>query len=141
MSLKSFTTAARAAEENALDGLPVEVEIDGRNVVFLPPSDGQFAIALAGSSDLATTASQAATQINFFFSLLAKEEDSTYLRRRLFNRDDPFGIDMVADIITYLMEEWSARPTKQPSDYLPSQSSGGTRSTAQRRHRASNSST
>jgi hypothetical protein len=141
MSLKSFTTAARSSEERALDGLPVEVDIDGRNISFLPPSDGQFAIALAGTSDLNTTTEQAATQINFFFSLIEREEDGKHLRRRLFARDDDFGIEMIADIITYLMEEWSARPTKQPSDFLPSQSSAGTRSTAARRHRASTSST
>jgi hypothetical protein len=141
MSLKSFTTAARSAEEHALEGLPIKVEIDGRKITFLPPSDGQFAIALAGSGDLVDTATMASTQINFFFSLIEDQKDSAYLRRRLFDRADDFGVEMIADIITYVMEEWSARPTKQPSDFLPSQSSGGTRSTAARRHKASTSST
>ena len=136
MSLKSFTTAARSAEENAFEAVPITVEIDEREITFLPPTDGQFAVALAGSGDLVDTATMASTQINFFFSLIEKKDDSNYLRRRLFDRSDDFGVEMIADIITYLMEEWSARPTKQPSDFLPSQSSAGTRSTAKRRTQA-----
>jgi hypothetical protein len=140
MSIKSFVTAAKSAENRAAlnEALPIEVEIDDRKITFFPPDDGQFAIALAGTGDLVDNATMASTQINFFFSLIHDEKDHAHLRRRLFDWRDPFGVENVADVIEYLMEEWSARPTKQPSDFLPSQSSAGKKSTAVR-HRSTSS--
>jgi hypothetical protein len=134
MTIKSFTTAARNNTDDGVLGEPVDVEVDGRTVTFLPPTTGQIAVTLAGSSEMATDSELAAAQINFFFSLLEKR-DATWFRRRLFDRSDDFDIETIGEIVEYLMEQWSARPTKQPSDYLPSQRSGGKKSTAVR-HRS-----
>lgn len=130
MAIKEFTTAANAAvDEDAGEvGASVTVSIDGREVTFLPPTSGQLAVTLAGSGDMASEMEQVASTINFFFSLL-DDRDSAYFRRRLFKRNDPFDVDNIAELVEYLIEEWSARPTKQPSDYLASQRTAGPKST------------
>lgn len=137
MTVKSFTTSGKSVEANQTPiGEPVEIELDDRKITFIPPTTGQWAVTMAGSSDPESPAEMIATQINFFFSML-DDEDVSYFRHRLFDREDPFDVDNIAEIIEYLMEEWTARPTKQPSDYLPSQSNGGKKSTARRPHAVS----
>jgi len=138
MAIKEFTTSAVASvdEDEGAVGSEVTVKVDGREVTFYPPTSGQLAVTLAGSGDMATEMEQAAATINFFFSLL-EHRDATFFRKRLFDRDDGFDMDTIADLVSYLLEEWSARPTKQPSDFLPSQRTAGQRSTAKQRHVAS----
>lgn len=136
MTLKQFTTAARSAPEEAPAGEPLDVEIDGRKVTLLPPTTGQLAIAMIGGGDMATQGEQIATSINFFFGLL-EEKDAKFFRRRLFDRDDSFDVEQIADICEYATEEWFGRPTKQPSDFLPSQHGSGKKSTAKRHKAAS----
>jgi hypothetical protein len=137
MTIKSFTTSGKSVEQNGTPmGEPVAVDVDGREVTFVPPTTGQWAVTMAGGTDSSSPSDQVATQINFFFSML-DPKDVAYFKHRLFDREDPFDVDNIADIITYLLEEWAARPTKQPSDYLPSQRSGGKKSTATRPHAVS----
>lgn len=137
MTIKSFTTSGKSVEENGTPmGEPVTVDVDGREVIFIPPTTGQWAVTMAGGTDSSSPSDQIATQINFFFSML-DDKDVHYFKHRLFDREDAFDVDNIAEIITYLLEEWAARPTKQPSDYLPSQRSAGKRSTATRPHAAS----
>lgn len=135
MSVKAFVTSAKTVDDNETPiGETLVIEIDERAITLTPPTTGQWAVYLAGSSDTSSSAEMMASQINFFFSLL-DEDDARYAKRRLFHRDDAFDVDNVAEILEFAMEEWSARPTKQPSDFLPSQSSNGKRSTAAR-HRS-----
>lgn len=137
MTVKSFTTAGKSVEANQTPlGEPLSIELDGREITFTPPTTGQWAVTMAGGTDTSSPSDMIATQINFFFGML-DTDDVNYFRHRLFDREDPFDVDNITEIIEYLIEEWSARPTKQPSDFLPSQSNGGKRSTAVRRHVAS----
>jgi hypothetical protein len=132
LTIKAFTTAAKADGDEF--GEPITFPVDGHDTTFNPPTSGQISVALIGASDMATSVEAAAATINFFFSLL-DDEDVTHYKRRLFDREDPFGPETIGELIEMLMEEWSARPTKQPTDYAPSQRSGGQRSTPTR-HRA-----
>lgn len=130
MTIKSFSTAAKSVEDNETPvGAPVEVEFDERKILFNPPTTGQWAVTMAGNSDAADTSEQLATQINFFFSLLGSK-DAAWFKHRLFDRDDPFDVDNIAELIEYLMEEWAGRPTKPSSTSSTAQSNGGKRSTA-----------
>lgn len=134
MTIKQFRTAAKAQVDNEeATGEPLEVDIDGRAVTLLPPTAGQLGLALTGNSDMASTPENIASSINLFFGIL-EDHDAKFFRRRLFDRADPFDIDQIAAILEYAMEEWYGRPTKQPSDFLPSQHSTGKKSTA-KRHR------
>lgn len=134
MTVRQFKTAARAAADNGDVNLPdVEIEVDERLVNFKAPSAGALAMAMTvgGSGDAEATADI----INFFFSML-DQKDSRYFRSRLFNHSDPFGPGEIAELVGMLTEEWSGFPTKQPSDYLPSQENGGRRSTPRHRRQA-----
>lgn len=137
MTMKQFRTSAKNADPEAPIGEPLTVDIDEREITFLPPTSGQIAILLAGSDETHTDMESAAALINFFFSMIESDSDSTYMRKRLFDRRDPFGIDEISELIDYVMGEWSATPTRRPSDYLPSQRTTGRRSTPVRHRTAS----
>lgn len=135
MTIKEFVTSAEHAADSdeALLTKDIAVTVDGREVLFFAPTEGQLALFMAGASDSTSQMSSIASTINFFFSLL-DEENIRYFKVRLFDRNDKFGAVDVVKLVEYLVGEWSARPTKQPSDFMPSQSPTGQRSTA-RRHR------
>lgn len=128
MTIKQFTTAAKDPHDNVAAGDDQEIEVDGRTVKFYAPTSGQLGVAMATAAGYGTNMDRGAASINFFFSLM-DEEDQNHFKGRLFDRNDPFDIDEISEITTFLMEDWSATPTKQPSDYAQSQSNGGHRST------------
>lgn len=155
MPYKEFNTAARKALASTDAELPqpVTVTVDSREVTFQPATEGQIALILAALSDTSGTLNGIATVINFFFSLLDPtklevqdgEDDSgladamskldsdiRYFKLRLLDGNDPFDGGDVIDIVSYLIEEWTAHPTKQPSDFMPSHKNGGRKSTARR---------
>lgn len=131
--MKEFTTAAKAvaASNEGVVGEVLVAKVDGREVTFNPPTEGQMAVLLAASAGLMSDAEAAANIINFFFSLVG-DDDSRYLRQKLFHSEDPFGLEEIKDITMWLIEEWSGRPTKSPSDFMPSRQAGGPKSTQRR---------
>jgi hypothetical protein len=136
--MKEFVTAIKAVEstDEAALGTPVTIKVDDREVTFSPATSGQIAILLAGASDSSTSVTGISSAINFFFSLLDNDDDRRYFKVRLLDRTDPFEAEDVTQIVMYLVEEWSGRPTKQPSDFLPSQESDGQKSTVKRHRQA-----
>lgn len=118
-----------------------EVIAEDHEVTVLGPNGGQMTYLIgAVGSDTGTISERAAGMMNFLYDLM-DEDDARWFRRRLLSRRDPFGPKEVGDITDWLLEQWVGRPTKSPSDYLPSRKSGGPRSTAAVRHRASTRST
>jgi hypothetical protein len=133
MTYKEFVTSAQADRASGEVGRPITVLVDGEEITFEGATESQIALLIAATSATATNiTSGIADVINFFFSLLS-EEDSRTLRHRLFDRDDPFDVENITDILMYLVEEWSARPTQSPSDSTPSPNSAGQKSTARLR--------
>lgn len=123
--MREFVTAVKAAEQVAAgedDPKPITVKIDGRETTFYPPSAEMLAtlMALLGTADDMRLLSSA---IAYFIEMLGPEDRAWY-QARLLRRDDPFDLDMVADIIVGLIEEWSGTPTELPSG--STSSSGGT---------------
>jgi hypothetical protein len=115
--MKSFSTAAKAAghEKDLPIGEDVEFEHDGRTVKALSPTGPQLAIFLAAFGDTAVEGRRVVDTINFFSSRFVNEEAS-YFRRRLNDPDDAFDFDAMSEILVWLIEEWSGRPTTSPSD-------------------------
>ena len=129
--MKQFTTAARrgaAAVRNPVD-VTFEFEIrDGEFVEMTahPPTTGQLALFMAHQIDTGTGA------IRAMFSLLdavLTPEDYRIVENQL---HDGMDVAVVTEVISFLIEEWSARPTLSPSDSAPSRSTTGRRSTAKR---------
>jgi len=140
--MKEFVTAVERDDDPQLaDDVTFMVRgipdlVDDREVTAHSPTSGQLTLFMAVAGDTIDTPEAMATSINFLFSLL-DPSDYSYLKRRLLKRDDPFGAKEIADILIYLIEEWSARPTQSPSDSPTSRSRGGRSSTARRSSAAS----
>lgn len=136
---KDFETAARAAtttQEEEEAGLPFTVteKDENGNVTArvtcrcFRPGDGQLAILMATTGRHSSQNEQIAGIINFFASVL-DDDSHTYLVNRLLDRKDEFGLEQVQDIMEWMIEEWTGRPTKSPSVSTRSPSSTGQGST------------
>jgi hypothetical protein len=89
-----------------------EVTVEKREVTAHPPRDGQVAMMMARMGRHSSTSDKIAGIIDFFVDIL-DDEDHQYVVGRLMDRNDPFGIADVTDIMGYLVEEWAARPTRK----------------------------
>lgn len=126
-TLKKFVTSAKNADEQG-DVLPVgdplPIQIDDREITLLPPTTSQFVLMLASMEAAASEQDQYASIINFFFGMI-DDEDKRYIFARLRDRKDPFDVEDLSEIVEYVTEEWSARPTEESQDSSsPSQGSG-----------------
>lgn len=131
--MKEFVTAARELEEEgAEEEQPVEFSVDGQMCFAYRPSGGQVAVLMATTGRHTSENEQIAGFLNFFVSVL-DEDSHAYLVSRLLDRTDPFDLDQVQAISSYLMEEWSGRPTKSSSGSTGSRRSTGRSSTVKQR--------
>lgn len=126
--MREFSTAAAAVETDGdTFGKDVTIKIDGREVRFLPATEGQLAMVL--STDAMPVMQKISVAINFFFGLIRDGRDADYFKSRLFDRADPFGAESISEIVTALIEEWTGNPTQSSSDSTPSQDDIGAVST------------
>ena len=138
--MREFNTAAWAKKQSEKQdetfGWDIEVPIDGRKVKFVGASTSGISLVIAASQ--ADTVQKVASVTNFFFSLVAEQEDKDWLRSRLWDNNDPFGVGMIEEISLALIEEWSGeRPTQPASGSSSSPETAGRRSTAKHRSGAS----
>jgi hypothetical protein len=135
-----FVTAARQHPESAIaDAEPITFTVDGEEFTAHPPTPGQLALIMAAQTSRSMTERIAA--IIDFMDCLLDESGQERFRDRLMDRDDPFDVEQVQEVISGLMEEWTARPTQRSSDSSSSQASTGRSSTVKRRSGATTSST
>lgn len=125
--VKQFTTAAR---KRAIPVEWIEFEIveapeaegDVARVItckaVAEPSDGQIAFLMARQTQHVRTQEKVGALLNFFDSVL-EDETQSYISDRLLDPEDEFGVDEIQDILGFLMEEWSARPTKSSTASIP----------------------
>lgn len=123
-------------EVEADERMPFTMADDDTQLYALPPTTGQLALLAGAMSEFADEGRVAASVMDMFWSLL-DEDTGRHLRGRLRDRKDVFELEDVMNILEWVVEETTARPTKQPSDYLESRASSGRRSTAPARKRAS----
>lgn len=127
--MREFTTAANAVAEETQDGEKgMPFVVDGVECRAFKPADGQLAVLIATTSKHSSTQEQVAGLINFFVAVL-DDDSHSYIVSRLLDRRDPFGITEVQDIMEWMVEEWSGRPTKSPSVSTQSPGSTGPSST------------
>lgn len=126
---KSFSTAVassvikKTGEEEQYD-----FEVDGVQCVAFKPSEAQLAMALASMGRFSKDTDQIAAVINFLVGIL-DDRTNSYIVNRLLDRTDPFGLEQVQDILEWLIEEWSGRPTQKSSGSTESPPSTGPSST------------
>jgi hypothetical protein len=134
--MREFVTAAKAVQdEGDTFGHDTMMKVDGREVWFMPATEGQMALLL--STDMLPTTDRISIGVNLFFGLLRDDRDSDHFRTRMFDRKDPFGAGEIAEIVQALIEEWSGDPTQESSDSTPSPPSTGASSTARAPRKAS----
>lgn len=130
-TLKVFSVSA-SASESVPAGDDQTVMIEDRKITFLAPTTSHIVLMssiLEGAKDEARRAS---IIINWFFSMLDDPLDRGYFETRLFDHKDPFDLVNITEVIDYLMEQWSARPTQPSSTSSGSPKPGGKKSTGKR---------
>lgn len=126
--MREFVTAVREAHE------PTEVDkgetlvLDGKELRYYKPVEGQYMMFMAMTGRHSTNNDQVAAVVNFFMGLFDKESQD-YLVDRLMNREDPFGIEMINEILDEMTEEWAGRPTQPSTASSRSRKNGGRKST------------
>lgn len=133
--MREFVTAVDAATEDRDEGTPMR--IDGTELRYYKPTDGQLAVFMAANGRHARGEDRVAAAIDFFVNVFDKD-DQTYVVNRLLDRDDPFGLEQVEEILVAMIEEWTGRPFQSLSGSTPLPKNGGPKST--RRTRKSTSS-
>lgn len=123
--MKEFITAAQESIEDSEK--PAEFAIDGQVLYAYRPTDGQIAMTMASLARHTNEQTKTAGVIDFFVEIL-DEESANYVINRLLSRTDPLGLDEVQQILEWLVEEWTGRPTQRPSVSTQSPSSGGPKS-------------
>ena len=134
--MREFVTAAKAVQDDGdTFGRDTMMKVDGREVWFMPATEGQMALLL--STDMLPTTDRISIGVNLFFGLLRDDRDSDHFRGRMFDRKDPFGAGEIAEIVQALIEEWSGDPTQESSDSTGSPPPTGESSTAPVRRKGS----
>lgn len=129
--MREFVTAV----EDAFDPEPDDgrtMKLDGETLRYYKPTDGQIAVYMASTGRHATDQDRTAAIINFFIELFDKRSQA-HLVERLLDREDPFGLPKMEEMIEALTEEWSGRPTQPSSGSTRSRTSGGRKSTPRTR--------
>lgn len=129
--MKEFTSAVEdaATEDDALDKY-TEFKVDGRVLRAYQPNPEQLTFMLAALGRGQAQETRFASIINLMMSTL-RGDDQDYMEARLLERDPAkrLKIQMLEGIFEYLMEEWFATPTQEPSASVSSPPSDGQNST------------
>lgn len=124
--MQEFTTAVQEVSDDASD--EIKFKIDDREITAYQPQDGQLAMLLASIGRGSSETDKIAGAINFFVAILS-EPDAAYVETRLFDRKDQFGLAQIEEVMEWLVEQWSGRPTQSLSVSTPSPESTGPSST------------
>lgn len=123
--MKEFTSAVEQAERDEDEGIPFL--LDDRECRAYMPTDSQVAMAIAGVGRHTSDMQKMAAAIDFFVGVLDKNSEQ-YVVDRMMSRENPLGLDKVEEIVMWLIEEFTGRPTRSPSASTRSQRSGGPKS-------------
>jgi len=134
--MKQFKTAAKASSvmENPV---PVEFAINDTEYVANPPNSGQLTLFMAAQAS-GDGGEIALAMLELLVVILGDEQ---YIEFENGLKDGTIEMEMVMDIIEFLTEEWSTRPTPSVSVSSQRRAATGKRSTAKPRKKASTRST
>lgn len=136
---KSFALSVAAAngEDPADEAMPFMMEGSDEQLYAYQPTEGQLVLLIGVMNDFESPQEQASTVMDVFWSLL-HEDTIRILKLRLRDRHDTFGLQDIMNIIEWIVEETSARPTKPSLASVPSRATSGHLSTGgvQRKARA-----
>jgi hypothetical protein len=138
--IKTFVSSAIVTSQDEDAANERTTVIDDISVTFTLPDINQVILANSMIEGAASNIEAGAALINIFFGLIKPDEiesdpddpeddgepvfvdfTARKLQTKMMNPKDPFGIEVIADVMTWLLEEWSARPTtpSSPSSNSP----------------------
>lgn len=127
--MREFVTAAEKAEESDEGGPePLVFAIDGQELRAYQPSEGQMALLMMAMGRYTTQTDQFAGLLDFFIQVLDFESEQ-YVLNRMSNRETTIPIEVIGDILTWMVEEWGGRPFQKRSGSTSSRPSAGRKST------------
>lgn len=135
--VKEFALALERELEDEPDELmPFTMAGDDTQLYALLPTEADVALAASAMSAYAEDGEKVVAILDLFWSLM---EDATarHLRRRLRDRKDKFGVPDIMNVLEWIIEERTGRPTKPSSGSTASPPTTGARSTANSRPKAS----
>lgn len=134
---KDFALAAVSAREVELSEEVVEFSVGGEGPYYSHiPDETQVAIYMAAFSDSTPNIDLMAETMGFLKEVF-EPETFVALKARMLKRGDPVNLDTLKAILEWIIEEFTATPTKPSSVSTPSPRSTGTRSTANSQPKAS----
>ena len=129
--MRKFSSTGKRSTDAFDDAEPIEFTVDDSTWTAKVPTSGALALLYSAQAANRDTADAIAAMIDFLAGLLNDEDRGEY-RERLFDPDDDFDFEVVTEIVTGLIEEWSDRPTRSSGGSTPTRKRTGGRSTAKR---------
>lgn len=126
--MKEFQTAVNDAYQDPDSPGGWELKVDDREMRFYKPTDAQFAMYMAATGKFASDSQRMAAMIDLFVNVF-EEEDRAYIIDRMMDRSAPMPLATVTEMLEYMIEEWTGRPTRPSSASTRSRASGGRKST------------
>lgn len=124
--MKEFSTAATRGKAGVTNPVKIEFMLDDKTLVAHPPTTGQIALLLQGGRDGGVSSITAMFE---FFSDILDDADWAIIHEKL---RDGMDVDLLAAVSTYLIGEWSGRPTVPSSVSSRTRNGTGRQSTAKR---------
>jgi len=131
MTMQQFKTASRRGEGAVKNPVDITFEFEVREDEFVemtarPPTTGQLALFFAHQYDTGTGGVRAMFD---FLSAVLDDRSYAIVEDQL---HDGLDVAVVIEMVQYLTEQWSSRPTKPAAASAGSRRSTGARSTAKR---------
>jgi hypothetical protein len=101
-----------------------------------PTDERLFMLAAMAGDENAGGAEEAAVTLDLLKDILP-EDEFKIVKSRLLDETDDVDMDMLQDVLMWLVEEWASFPTEPSSDSLASQGASGTKSTGRVRGQGS----
>lgn len=135
--VKEFAIALERELDDEPDELmPFTMADDDTELFALKPTESDVALVAGAMSQYAEDGEKIVAILDLFWSLM-DEATARHLRRRMRNRKDSFGPGDILNIMEWIVEETTGRPTKPSSVSTPSRPRTGDRLTATSRPKAS----
>ena len=135
--MREFKSAAKAAAYD--DDELVEFAVNGRVMVAHPPSPGLLTLFMAEQISENSNPGKIAAAVMDLVRSVMDPEDYAWVVASM--REDELDVETLMEIVEFLGEEWTSRPTSSASDSPRPSRRTGAASTAKPRAKASTRST
>lgn len=112
--MREFTTAVTAelaADQSEDTRVPITTRIDGRPITLHPLNSSQL-VVVAYNLNSGSVMENAAGILNAFFGMVQDQNEFRFYKQRLWDPSDPFGIEIIVELMKDAIAEWAGTPTQ-----------------------------